>query len=767
SSGAGSSGEKVVIVKSGDTLGNIASRNYQAGVGIEQMLTSMYRANPDAFISNNMNLLKTGARLTIPDRASNEAVTPEIAKQEVKTHSDNWRALSGRIADQAKAASRNEKSTVASGQVSTKVSDKATAAKAADKLNVSQGNKPSANTAAENKLADKKALGESKSRQDTLNKTVDKLGSAITLQNQALAEKAAQNKKADNKTAPAKDAIAQKDTPAPAGKIGESKAAVTTTAAATPAPALATAPVATVAPVAPVAPVATPPAQTTPAASAPASATKTDNAAATSAPVVKPETATAAVTTQTVSATPSAAPTAPAKSEAPTTSPPPSSPAPEPVKAASQPPAAATPTPVNNDGAEPNLFGFLSSNPLIPASGLGILAAGLGALWWKRRRTQKDDVPELNQGAVVNTVGPDTVFGNSGVAAGKVAPLTTSQFSRSGMGNIDMGDVDPVAEAEVYIAYGRETQAEEILLEAIKQKDRPELRSKLVEVYGLMGQRDAFDREAQILRSMQAGQPDKWAASVNLISRFYPTHPLLSGHVDTESQLSSKLGQNAHEHPTGLKNEDFSEHASPGLGNKAQSNNIDFNVPEPPPNITRKEIQQLEQSSLLEPPKSTVPTLRKPMPSSLDDFAPPSQMLTLSPVKPETRIGAKARGNDNNLRRDLASLEDELSTAMKFGNLPDERFVSYDNTTIATGGAKGLSASLRASSLDLGMSQERKPGLTPVNNWSDVATKLDLAKAYEDMGDKDGAREILLEVTHEGNAEQKQAAQDMLKRLGV
>lgn len=50
--------------------------------------------------------------------------------------------------------------------------------------------------------------------------------------------------------------------------------------------------------------------------------------------------------------------------------------------------------------------------------------------------------------------------------------------------------------------------------------------------------------------------------------------------------------------------------------------------------------------------------------------------------------------------------------------------------------------------------------------WQEVATKLDLAKAYEEMGDKDGARELLREVMREGDTAQQQQAQTMLQALG-
>ena len=50
--------------------------------------------------------------------------------------------------------------------------------------------------------------------------------------------------------------------------------------------------------------------------------------------------------------------------------------------------------------------------------------------------------------------------------------------------------------------------------------------------------------------------------------------------------------------------------------------------------------------------------------------------------------------------------------------------------------------------------------------WQEVATKLDLAKAYQEMGDKDGARELLNEVVKEGDAAQQGQAQQMLAGLG-
>ncbi len=70
-------------------------------------------------------------------------------------------------------------------------------------------------------------------------------------------------------------------------------------------------------------------------------------------------------------------------------------------------------------------------------------------------------------------------------------------------------------------------------------------------------------------------------------------------------------------------------------------------------------------------------------------------------------------------------------------------------------------------SLDLGGTESAGPSAGGGDAKSqEITTKLDLAKAYEDMGDKDGARELLNEVVKEGDAAQQAQAQQMLASLG-
>ena len=79
-------------------------------------------------------------------------------------------------------------------------------------------------------------------------------------------------------------------------------------------------------------------------------------------------------------------------------------------------------------------------------------------------------------------------------------------------------------------------------------------------------------------------------------------------------------------------------------------------------------------------------------------------------------------------------------------------------------------AAIEPDKLDLGFDPDRATFEDPTpsvldGQWHDAATKLDLAKAYQEMGDVEGAREILQEVLHEGDDQQKAEAQGLLAKL--
>jgi len=82
----------------------------------------------------------------------------------------------------------------------------------------------------------------------------------------------------------------------------------------------------------------------------------------------------------------------------------------------------------------------------------------------------------------------------------------------------------------------------------------------------------------------------------------------------------------------------------------------------------------------------------------------------------------------------------------------------------ATNKLKAISTSATTRTSKIKTEELALPELEPVT-MSEVGTKLDLARAYMDMGDPEGARSILEEVVSEGSASQKQEAQRLIENL--
>jgi hypothetical protein len=102
----------------------------------------------------------------------------------------------------------------------------------------------------------------------------------------------------------------------------------------------------------------------------------------------------------------------------------------------------------------------------------------------------------------------NTVFGSTGGGVVNTGDNSlASEFSQKGLGNIDTDEVDPIAEAEVYLAYGRDAQAEEILKDALKKDpQRQEIYLKLLEIHAQHNKPSAFESVASELYSVSHGQ---------------------------------------------------------------------------------------------------------------------------------------------------------------------------------------------------------------------------------------------------------------------
>jgi pilus assembly protein FimV len=115
-------------VVSGDTLGKIAAQTRPEGVSLDQMLVSLFRNNKDAFDGSNMNRLKAGKILSIPDAETARAVAPAEARQEIVAQTADFNAYRNRLAAAAAAsepAGEQGAKQAVSGKIAPKVEDKA------------------------------------------------------------------------------------------------------------------------------------------------------------------------------------------------------------------------------------------------------------------------------------------------------------------------------------------------------------------------------------------------------------------------------------------------------------------------------------------------------------------------------------------------------------------------------------------------------------------------------------------------------------------
>lgn len=174
-----------------------------------------------------------------------------------------------------------------------------------------------------------------------------------------------------------------------------------------------------------------------------------------------------------------------------------------------------------------SILAAVTGNPLVLGAG-GLLVL-LGGGWLFVRNRRRKSLDSFEQG-ILSTSGlkADTVFGEAKQGeddAGKTSFMT--DFGQQGGGMIDTSDVDPISEADVYMAYGRDAQAEEILKDAIaKEPRRYELHQKLLEIYAKHKNSAAFETLAGELYAALGATSPIWLAVAELGRTLEPGNPM-------------------------------------------------------------------------------------------------------------------------------------------------------------------------------------------------------------------------------------------------
>lgn len=231
-------------VKKGENLAGIASALKPESVSLEQMLVALFQSNKRAFAGNNMNRLKAGQILRVPEAAQAAELEKGEAVKEVKAHAADWHAYRQKLAAavaEAKPAQEEAKQ-AAGGKITAAVEDKAAAAKepAKDVLKLSkseglgggapagvagaggkemQAMKDQLHAMQEEATAKEKAIKEANQRISELEKNIREMQKLLELKNQSLAD--LQKQAAAAKTAPAVPAPKPDEKPAAAEQAPE------------------------------------------------------------------------------------------------------------------------------------------------------------------------------------------------------------------------------------------------------------------------------------------------------------------------------------------------------------------------------------------------------------------------------------------------------------------------------------------------------------------------------------------------------------------
>ncbi|OJW46297.1 MAG: hypothetical protein BGO60_06910 [Thiobacillus sp. 65-1059] len=405
-------------------------------------------------------------------------------------------------------------------------------------------------------------------------------------------------------------------------------------------------------------------------------------------------------------------------------------PAPAAAKPAPKPAAPAVAAPAASPEPAANWYDPLLADPMYWGGGLAALGLG-GVLWWmvasgNRRRKSGNSTLEdsIMSGGDVR---PNTVIGaasGGSVNTGDTSFLT--DFSQAGLGTIDTHDVDPIAEAEVYMAYGRDAQAEEILKEAIgKNPDRHEIRVKLLEIYAARRNLATFEAVAGELYAALGSKPSPlWDKACELGRSIDPTNPLYGG-IQSGAAAAATVAATAAVAGGAVA---FPDEPAPEPEAAVQSAAPADIEPEPQP--------------ALEAVAADAPLEFESAGHVLNFDTPPETAAMAETGYPEL----DAQGLDFELPElDLPATADEelkLDLGLEEDGGQDSKF-DFSGLDLDLGDAGGNELEL-----------------------DEVGTKLDLARAYVEMGDKEGAREILNEVLAEGNDKQKTDAKGMLSELG-
>ena len=471
----------------------------------------------------------------------------------------------------------------------------------------------------------------------------------------------------------------------------------------------------------------------------------------------------------------------------------PATPAPKPA------PAAVAPAPVEEES-------FLDALGGLPTLLLGgaflLLAGGLGYGYVRRRR----DAVGADFEVAEATAASEDFFQRTGSLPAPVRPpaahmevmespvtehappvvrprppTRNAEDTLSGESAIDLDKADALTEANWHVAYGLYDQAADTLRLALRtEPGRRDLKVKLLEVYFVWGKPELFlDLARELGQTRAQGVPGEWDSIAIMGRQLAPQDPLFAGTAAKASLPSVDLDLEGGQNRVDVELFDAPLPASTDV---ADPDLLDFDlegaldVGSGPLDATRKQWRgdspTVEQPAL----RMADPTLRQKVDLAIAEAAQNSSAA-------QNGLDATAEMSVDDLNLDLhldldLDAADQGDGGLDFPELSPLEVTAQPGDITSTHAMKVLPGpsptgktqftadTVTSHTLTEEIAFDDLPvaGMEPVT-LSEVGTKLDLARAYMDMGDPEGARNILEEVVAEGSPGQQQEAKRLLGSL--
>lgn len=466
------------------------------------------------------------------------------------------------------------------------------------------------------------------------------------------------------------------------------------------------------------------------------------------------------------------------------------------------PPAQSVPTP------EPS---FIDDNPELVLGGGGVLALLLGYLGYSAWRRKKEAARALEEES-----GDADEFAAEQLDSG-AREISREAEDLSIQDNFAESDlltssavVDPVAEADVLMAYGRDAQAEEILQDALQRDPyRTAIHLKLLELHAKQRDIPRFEGVAAQLERATQGRGPEWDKAVGLAGMLGLTGGIFG--ASAAANFASAADHSSFQPPSAAE--------IPAASGKSELDDsflssLDFDLgspsaslPESTPaaaDLAQASAAQVEDQGLdfdfnLESPETPKAEADSGSASSAEEFKLEEMDFDLdlgSPVdEPAAELAkleaaaqasvdasaeeARAASGIGDLKLDFdleldAVPAEEATAAVRAPAAPLVAAPSVAAPVVASVPAQPAAPAVpSATAAPVKVAAAPVPAALPGADLDDVpdnpevATKLELAQAYEEMGDYDGARELLNEVLNEGSKAQQAQAKAKLDQMNV